>query len=46
VVLGNAAMKCIAKAFSAFICHIPAFTSIFVGRFWGNLKIGKAYIQI
>jgi hypothetical protein len=35
-------MKCIAKALSAFICNIPAFTSIFVGRVWDNLKIGKA----
>jgi hypothetical protein len=42
VVLGNAAMKCIAKALSTFIGNIPAFTSIFVGKFWDDLKIGKA----
>jgi hypothetical protein len=29
-------------SFSASICHIPAFTSISVGRLWDNLKIGKA----
>jgi hypothetical protein len=44
VVLGNAAIKCIAKALSAFIYNIPAYTSIFVGKFWDNLKIGKAFV--
>jgi hypothetical protein len=33
VVLGNAAMKCIAKALSAFICNIPGLHPFLLATF-------------